>query len=209
MTPSNLIGKGTLAVPAGAAAAVVALALWPDAFGSLAWDRQAIGAGELWRALTGQFVHLGASHALLNLAGLGAIAVVFRGAFDAATWAGALGASLAGVAVGLQWFSPAVEWYAGLSGALHGLLAAGAVTWIRSRETAGWAVACLLAGKLAWEWGSGASAVSVWLTGGPVLVEAHLWGALGGLAWGLAWPGRRGGYNPPPRGGRPGGEEER
>jgi len=207
MTQPHPTRNGALAVPAAAAAVVIVLALWPEAFEHLAWDRQAIVAGEAWRVLTGQFVHLGLSHAVLNLAGLGAVVLIFRGDFDGPGWAGTLGASLAGVAVGLQWLSPAVEWYAGLSGALHGLFAAGAVARIRTRRPGGWALALLLGAKLVVEGLFGAPAASAWLTGGPVLVVAHLWGTLGGLAWGLAWRRNGGGYNPPPRAGRPGPEK--
>lgn len=207
MTSANPIRNNALTVPAAAAAAVVALALWPEAFGYLAWNREAIAAGEVWRVLTGQFVHLGASHAALNLAGLAAVALVFGRDFDAVGWAGALGASLAGVALGLQWLSPGVDWYAGLSGALHGLFAAGAVVWIRSRGGAGWLAVILLAGKLVAEAIFGPSAVSAWLTGGPVLVAAHAWGAAGGFAWGLAGRAKRGGYNPATRVEDPGSEQ--
>jgi len=207
MTQPHPTRNGALAVPAAAAVAVIVLAFWPGAFEHLAWDRQAIASGEAWRALTGQFVHLGVSHAVLNLAGLAALVLLFRGDFDGPGWAGALAASLGGVAVGLQWLSPAVDWYAGLSGALHGLFAAGAVARIRARDRAGWVLALLLGGKLVVEGLFGAPAASAWLTGGPVLVVAHLWGALGGLAWGLAWPRNAGGYNPPPRARRPGPEQ--
>jgi rhomboid family GlyGly-CTERM serine protease len=207
MTHPHPSRSTALAVPAAAALALILLALLPGGFEHLAWDRQAIASGEAWRVLTGQFVHLGPTHAFLNLAGLAAVAWLFRDDFTGAGWAGALGASLAGVAVGLQWLSPGVEWYAGLSGAVHGLFAAGAVAWIRGGRQAGWIAALVLAGKLVAEGLLGPSDASTWLTGGPVLAVSHLWGTLGGLAWGLAWRRSGGGYNPPPRAGRPGPEQ--
>lgn len=179
----------SLAVPLVVAAIVVVLAAWPGAFEALAWDRRAIAEGQWWRALTGQFVHLGPAHAVLNLAGLAAAGALFGREFRAADWAGTLALSLAGVAVGLQWFSPSVQWYVGLSGALHGVFAAGALAWVRAGRAGGWLLAVALGAKLVFEAVVGPSALSEWLTGGPVLVVAHVWGAAGGVVWGLA--GRR------------------
>jgi rhomboid family GlyGly-CTERM serine protease len=190
--------------PAVLGAIVVVLAAWPGAFEVLAWDRAAIAGGQWWRAVTGQFVHLGSVHAAGNLAGLALIVWLFRSDFTPAAWLTATAASMAGVAVGLQWLSPGVDWYAGLSGALHGILAAGAVIWSRRGRGVGWLLAAGLAGKLVVEVAFGPSAASQWMTGGPVLVAAHVWGAAGGLAWGLLW----GGYNSPPRDRLPGDPED-
>ena len=212
MNPPDRPAKHALAVPAALAIAVVAAAAWPGAFEALAWDRAAARAGEWWRAVTGQFVHLGPGHAAMNLAGLAVLAAAFRDEFGAGAWAGAFAASLAGVAAGLVFGPNPVDWYAGLSGALHGVLGAGAVGWIRRGRRAGWLLVAALAGKLAWETLAGASSVSTWLTGGPVLVAAHAWGAAGGVAYALAVLAVRGragpgGYNAPPRPGLPGGAE--
>lgn len=186
MDPADPPALKPLVVPAAAGAVVLVLAFWPGAFEALAWERDALGRGEFWRSLTGQFVHLGPGHVVLNLAGLAACAALFRAEFRLAGWLGAFAASLAGVAVGLQWFSPAVDWYVGLSGALHGLFAAGAWAWVARGRGAGWALLGFLAAKLAVEARLGPSGASEWLTGGPVLAIAHVWGALGGTAWGLA-----------------------
>jgi hypothetical protein len=90
-----------------------------------------------------------------------------------------------------------LEWYVGFSGVLHGALAAGAVAWHR-RESAllAWALTAVLAGKLIWEQAVGALPLSGDL---PVVVDAHLYGAAGGLLAALViWIGERD-WSPEPR----------
>jgi len=71
-----------------------------------------------------------------------------------------------------------VSWYAGSSGVLHGVLAAGAVAHVRRGERDGWPLLVLLAAKLAYEQGVGGLPFS----GTVVVVDAHLYGVVGGLA---------------------------
>ena len=74
-----------------------------------------------------------------------------------------------------------VLWYVGASGVLHGVMAAGILAELRRGEWTGLVLAVLLVAKLAYEhWSerlarSPAAAV-------PVVVNAHLYGVLGGLA---------------------------
>ena len=77
-------------------------------------------------------------------------------------------------------------WYVGLSGVLHGALAAGAVAWWRyESKLLALLLSAIFAGKLAWEQWHGALPLSGDL---PVVVDAHLYGALGGaLAGVLLW----------------------
>ena len=125
----------------------------------LSWDRSALAGGQPWRFLSGHFVHLGWSHLLLNLAGLALIAWI----------------------VGFWILNPRLEWYVGLSGLLHGLLAAGLVVGIARRETESIVLAVLVAGKLAWEQFAGPLPGSEGASGGAVSVDAHLYGAVGGI----------------------------
>jgi hypothetical protein len=68
----------------------------------------------------------------------------------------------------------------GSSGALHGVLAAGTLAHLRRGDFDGWILAVFLVAKLAYEQWSGALPFA----GGtmPVVTDAHLYGALGGLA---------------------------
>ena len=73
----------------------------------------------------------------------------------------------------------------GLSGVLHGALAAGAIGWWRheSRPLA-LALTAVLVGKLAWEQWHGALPLSGDM---PVVVDAHLYGAIGGALAGACY----------------------
>ena len=71
-------------------------------------------------------------------------------------------------------FSPEVIWYVGLSGILHGLLAA--IAWQRYPI-----LLVLLMVKLGLEQLYGGLPATANLTGGAVIVDAHLYGAVIGI----------------------------
>jgi rhomboid family GlyGly-CTERM serine protease len=101
-------------------------------------------------------------------------------------WLLILLASAAAIDAGFVFYEPQLQWYVGLSGVLHGALAAGAIAWWRqeSRPLA-LALTVVLAAKLAWEQWHGALPFSGDMT---VVVDAHLYGALGGgLAGAALW----------------------
>lgn len=75
---------------------------------------------------------------------------------------------------------PQVEWYVGLSGLLHGLLAAGALLSLRAIPVTSGLALALLTGKLCVELTSGGSSQMEAFIGGPILIEAHLCGVVGG-----------------------------
>jgi len=150
------------------------------------FDRPAIAAGELWRLITGHVVHLGFSHLLLNLAGLLLIWYLIGAAFSQKQWLVVLAADFVGVNLGLWFLEPQLVWYVGLSGILHGLLAAGIVGCISRRRIDVIVLSIALTGKLIYEQVAGPLPGSEESTGGAVIVAAHLYGAIGG-AIGAAW----------------------
>jgi len=149
---------------------------------ALRFDRAAILDGQWWRLLSGHLVHLGAHHMLLNLAALLLGYLLCGDVFDFGRWLLILLGSMLGIGLGLLLFDPGLVWYVGLSGALHGLLAAGALALIRRREGVGWALLVLLVGKLVWEQTAGPIPWTAAASGGPVVVDAHFYGALSGTA---------------------------
>lgn len=140
---------------------------------------------EPWRLVTGHLVHVGWAHLLMNLAGAALVGFLVGHAFTAGQWAWVMLGCVAGIDLGLLAFSPGIAWYAGFSGVLHGLVAAGAVaSFARAPGTA----LALLAGlgvKLALEQQAAGLAGTAQLIGAPVVVDAHLYGALAGLAGAL------------------------
>jgi hypothetical protein len=89
-----------------------------------------------------------------------------------------------GVSVGLLCCSPAVGWYVGFSGVLHGLFAAGAVANLRRMPPLALAVLGILFVKLAFERISDGDPLTTELIGGAVIGDSHLYGVLLGLGYG-------------------------
>jgi rhomboid family GlyGly-CTERM serine protease len=144
---------------------------------ALRYDRDALAAGQWWRLLTAHVIHLGFEHALLDMAGLALMWALFARDYPWRGWLLILGLSVLGVDAGLWLLSSTTQWYVGSSGVLHGVLAAGAVAHLRSRQPDGWVLAAFLLGKLVYEQSAGALPLTA---GGAVIVDAHLYGAVGG-----------------------------
>jgi rhomboid family GlyGly-CTERM serine protease len=149
----------------------------------LQYQRANILDGELWRLASGHLVHLGWGHAMLNFLGLALTVVLFPGVAPRVDGAWiALGSALA-IDAGLLAFQPEIHWYVGLSGVLHGLLTgASVITWRRWENRV---LLALVVAKVVWEQFFGALPATADLAGGPVIVDAHLYGALGGLITGM------------------------
>jgi rhomboid family GlyGly-CTERM serine protease len=162
--------------------------LVPTAFGTAAiealrYDRTAIAAGEGWRLFTAHFVHLGLRHALLNVAGFALLWVLLAREYTPMRWGLIMLAAMAAIDAGLWLRDSDVAWYVGASGLLHGVMAAGALSRLRRGERDGWILAVFLIAKLCYEQLSGPMPLSAGI--GRVIVNAHLYGAIGGLAAGL------------------------
>jgi rhomboid family GlyGly-CTERM serine protease len=115
------------------------------------------------------------------MAGLVIVAVFFSQYGNLLDWLFVLLFSAVFTGLGLYWFHPELIWYVGLSGVLHGLFIYGAVREIRFYPFSGYVLVLLLAGKLFWETMNGALPGSEEVTGGRVVVEAHLYGAIAGF----------------------------
>ncbi len=174
----NCDGSAGLALGA-ACLALLAAELGGDAArNALRYDRSGLAAGEWWRLATGHFVHLSLEHAVLNSLGLVLLWMLFARDYSPRGWLLILAGAVAAIDLGLWVLDSTVLWYVGSSGALHGVLAAGTLAHLRRREPDGWILATLLVGKLTYEQSIGALP---FLRGAAVVVDAHLYGALGGL----------------------------
>lgn len=146
---------------------------------ALSFDRSALATGEWWRILSAHFVHLGAAHALLNGLGVVLVWALFARDYSPGRWAAIYLASCLAVSAGLWWLDPGIAWYVGASGALHGVMAAGTLAHVKRRDLDGWILAAFVVGKLAYEQIAGSMPFA---GGANTIVDAHLYGAIGGLA---------------------------
>jgi rhomboid family GlyGly-CTERM serine protease len=160
-----------------------------DLVGQFQFDRGLIDQGQYWLLLTGHLVHLNWVHWGLNMAGLVIVAVFFSLYGNILDWLFVLLFCALMTGLGLYWLHPELIWYVGLSGVLHGLFVYGAIREIRFYPFSGYLLLLLISAKLFWEYMNGALPGSEEMTGGRVLVEAHLYGAIAGLAAVfLTWP---------------------
>jgi len=145
------------------------------------WERDAIDTGEYWRLVSGHLVHLGLGHLWPNLAALLIIGLLFEGVFRNWDWVRIGAASVAAIDLGLYVLDPDVQWYVGLSGVLHGYVAAGALALIMRGEKLGVVLAVGVGAKLVFEQVVGPVPFTAASVGGPVVVAAHLYGVVGAL----------------------------
>lgn len=148
----------------------------------LRYDRELVAAGEWWRLLSGNFVHLGLGHLLLDVTGLALLLLFFRDVFAPRDWALASLAGALVVGAGLWFLNPQVANYVGISGVLHTLLFAGLLLSFRYNPLINGAVFAAMAYRLWTEQQPGYDVHYMQeFMGGAVLVDAHLYGALAAL----------------------------
>ncbi|MGA3159227.1 MAG: rhombosortase [Steroidobacteraceae bacterium] len=144
---------------------------------ALRYERVALLQGQYWRLFSAHLVHLDAHHLLLNAAGLLLLWMIFAREFSGREWLLVVLCSVGTIDAGLWWLSSHVYWYAGASGVLHGVWAAGACASLWRRERFGILLAAVLVGKLAYEHFLGPNPLDAGL---PVVSIAHIYGAAGG-----------------------------
>ncbi len=146
----------------------------------LRYDRAAIADGEYWRLLSGHFAHLGYPHLLLNLAGLLLVWLLVGRLYSTRRWILVAAISVLAMDAGFWFLDAGMRWYVGLSGMLHGLLLAGAIREIRSLPGESMVICVVVVAKLAYEQLAGPLPGSESAAGGAVVVNSHLYGAIGG-----------------------------
>jgi len=147
---------------------------------ALSFLRPAIDDGELWRLATGHFAHLGWPHLILNLAGLLLVWYIVGTAFAVRSWLMIIVVTVIGMDIGFWFLEPQLISYVGLSGLLHGLLAAGIVGEFRSGRLEVRVLGALVIAKLVYEQLFGPLPGSEETSGGAVIVASHAYGAVSG-----------------------------
>lgn len=153
----------------------------------LVFKRDNINQGQWWRLITGNLVHTNLPHLGMNLAGLWISAFLFAGYISVKSYIFSLLFLIIGVGLGIYFFSPALMWYAGISGALYGLFLIGAVYAILHKDyITGVPLLILIPAKIIWDMIYGGSQSSAELIGVPVATDAHLYGMIAAIPLALA-----------------------
>ena len=165
---------------------VITAFLSPDTINALALIPAKVQQGEWWRLLTGQYVHVGINHTLLNIMGYLIIATAFREDVSPKEEAVALLLSNLGVGLGIQFISTDIQWYAGLSGAIYGLLTHNLIVGWRRTPILSLLFGLYLLGKFYYEqFIAGPDEFTAAIIGAKVAIDSHLYGAVTGLVTGL------------------------
>ena len=147
----------------------------------LAFDRGKIQSLELWRLLSGNFLHTNFSHLILNALGLSLLWALHGQYFTTKAYLIIFLLLSLACTLGIYIFAERLSWYVGLSGTLHGLFVLGAFKDIQTGLKSGWLLLIGVWAKIAHEQWYGASEDVAQLIGANVAIEAHLFGALSGM----------------------------
>lgn len=168
--PAIILGLGAILLAMGGSSFRLALR----------FQRDAIAHGQLWRLLTCHMVHTGWLHLSLDVADLVLMWVLVGSVYSSRVWWLLIFVISLGISGCLYLLNPALEWYVGLSGLLHGMLAAGALGQLKQRPVESSVIMIALVAKLTWEQLYGSLDNILFVMKTPVSVDAHLYGSVTG-----------------------------
>ena len=147
------------------------------------YQRQLIEEGEYWRVFTGHFFHTNTYHYLLNMTALVMLWLLHGQFYSIKNYALLFLVSAFICSLGLYYFDATLIQYVGLSGVLHGIFVFGAIMDIKTKDKTGYLLFIGVWLKIAYEQFYGASSEVSDLIDASVAINAHLWGAVGGLVF--------------------------
>ncbi|SKA55560.1 rhombosortase [Enterovibrio nigricans] len=151
----------------------------------LVWERTEILAGQWWRIVTGNITHTNLAHIAMNLSALVIITFLHRQYYQVRSMVIIVWCMM--LVIGLVMFISPYDWYAGLSGVLHGLFVWGVVRDIQNKVPLGWPLLVGVFGKMSYEAYNGGDALTAQIIEAGVAYQAHWAGAIVGLMFALLW----------------------
>ena len=154
------------------------------------YNRELIEQGQIWRIITGHLLHTNGYHLVLNLSALWMLWALHGHYYSFKNITSLFITSGIICSIGLFYFSPSITQYVGLSGVLHGLFIFGAALDVSYKDKSTGKASFRVSGllmlvgiiiKLAYEQLFGANEQVSMLIAAKVAIDAHLWGAIGGL----------------------------
>jgi rhomboid family GlyGly-CTERM serine protease len=153
----------------------------------LVYHKQLIAQGEFWRLLSGHLLHTNGYHLVLNLAALFMLWALHSRFYSIKNYIALFLFCSIFTSVSIYFFDPTLIQYVGLSGVLHGVFVFGALMDINAKDKTGYLLLLGVWLKIAHEQFYGASSDVSNLIEASVAVNAHLWGALGGLLFSILY----------------------
>ena len=151
------------------------------------YQRELIIQGEIWRLFTGHILHTNGFHLLLNLAALIMLWALHGRFYTIKNYTALFLFCSIVTSLGIFYHSPLLMQYVGLSGVLHGIFVFGATMDIWSKDKTGYLLFIGVWIKIAHEQVYGASSDVSELIEANVAIDAHLWGAIGGLIFSIVY----------------------
>ena len=154
---------------------------------TLVYQRQSISQGEIWRLFSGHILHTNGYHLILNLSALFMLWALHGRFYSIKNYTLLFLLCSLITSVGIYYFDPTLIQYVGLSGVLHGVFVFGALMDINAKDKTGYLLFLGVWLKIAHEQFYGASTDVSNLIEANIAVNAHLWGALGGLLFSIIY----------------------
>lgn len=148
----------------------------------LEYQKNAIEQGQVWRLISGHFVHSNTNHLLMNSLGFLALWSLHGQYYQTKSLISITFTSALLVSISLYLFSD-IHTYVGFSAVLHSLIAWGALKDIQQHEKTGYLLLIGVITKVIWEQIFGASQSTVELIGVAVATKAHLSGVIIGIMY--------------------------
>lgn len=167
--------------PLGVALLFVLVWVLPSTWqAKLTYELDLIYAGQIWRLITGQWVHLELEHLAMNLLGLLFYWLLFAEHTSGVRFIGYVLAISFCSSFGMFLFDTKIAHYVGFSGTLYGLFAWGACQDIRKKIPMGWLILVVILSKVSYDYFF--HAIALFGTDAEALaVSAHFYGVLGGV----------------------------
>jgi rhomboid family GlyGly-CTERM serine protease len=168
--------------------ALISTLLWLPgdvALEALEYNRGEIGSGQIWRLLSGHFVHSNGWHLLLNIASLVLIGLLFSQHLTSLSWSIIFIISGLLISACYYWIAPQFEYYVGLSAILYAVIIVGAMLDLREQPLIATIVLVVVTGRVIWQqfYGSVDSLASI--IEDRVAIESHLFGIASGYLQGI------------------------
>ena len=142
----------------------------------LRYDSRLISEFQLWRLLTGHWVHANWAHFGLNMSGLALCQGLTAVRWSHWQWLSRIVLLSAGVSALFFALQPELGWYVGFSGVLFGLFVMAAVETLREQRLMSTVILAVILLKIIFEQWSSVNITSAQWIGVPVFIDAHLYG---------------------------------